>query len=315
MKTPTPPKNGPGTPAEIGPLNVLDSRPEERFDRLTRIARRLFEVPIALISLIDDEGLWFKSVQGLDAKEIPGDLSFWGHAIHKDDLLIVPDTLLDERFKDKPLVVDEPRIRFYAGCPLYDPNGARLGALCLLDRKPRDMSPEDRALLRDLTTMVEHELTALQLATRDELTRLANRRGLLPLAQNALNLCKRRSLPALMLYFDLDRFKQINDRYGHAEGDRALAAFGRLLLDSFRKSDVIGRLGGDEFVALLSGARKSSRLGMVERFEQAVRTYNEEQRRGYDIRFSVDLCEFDPERHHSVLDLLNGADRHMYKPS
>lgn len=315
MKTPAPPKNDPERPAKFRSLNVLDSRPEERFDRLTRIARRLFEVPIALISLIDDKGLWFKSLQGLDTKEIPGDISFWGHAIRKDDLLIVPDTLLDARFKDKPLVVDEPRVRFYAGCPLYDPNGARLGSLCLLDRKPRDMGPEDRALMRDLTTIVENELTALQLATRDELTRLANRRGLLPLAQNALNLCKRRSLPALMLYFDLDRFKQINDRFGHAEGERALAAFGKLLRDTFRKSDVIGRLGGEEFVALLSGARKSSRLGMVERFEQAVRTHNEEQRRGYDIQFSVDLCEFNPERHHSVLDLLNGADRQTYKPS
>ena len=153
-------------------LNVLDTEPEERFDRLTRLARRVFNVPIAVVSLVDTERQWFKSAAGLDVIETPRDVSFCGHAILGDQILMICDAVLDERFYDNPLVLGDPGIRFYAGCPLKVANGDKVGTLCLIDTLPRVLRDDERELLRDLAAMAEQELVAVQLATMDELTLL-----------------------------------------------------------------------------------------------------------------------------------------------
>ncbi len=293
-------------------LNILDTSAEERFDRLTRLAKRLFGVPIALVSLVDADRQWFKSCFGLGATETSRDISFCGHAILDDDILMIPDALLDERFFDNPLVTGDPRIRFYAGYPLRVPNGSKLGTLCLIDVKARELDDEERDLLRDLARMAEQELAAVQMATLDDLTLLSNRRGFESLAQHAINLCRRLEKPASLLFFDLNRFKQINDTFGHAEGDRALAAFAEVMRGVMRDSDVIGRLGGDEFVALLTQADGVETANVLHRLESALRTRNASQQRGYDIEYSVGQIQFDPARHGSVAELLAEADIAMY---
>src|SRR5690606_17829803 len=120
-------------------LDMLASEPEERFDRVTRIARRLFDVPIALVSLVDMRRQWFKSRAGLDALETSRDISFCAHAILQDRILLVSDALQDERFCDNPQVTGPPFVRFYAGCPLHSPDGYRIGTLCLVDTRPRTL--------------------------------------------------------------------------------------------------------------------------------------------------------------------------------
>jgi len=294
-------------------LNILDTSPEERFDRLTRLAKRLFGVPIALISLVDADRQWFKSCQGLSASETPRDVSFCGHAILSDEILLVPDALLDERFHDNPLVVGDPKIRFYAGCPLMVPNGSKLGTLCLIDQEPRELDEDDRRLLRDLARMAEQEIAAVQLATMDELTLLSNRRGFQALGQHALSLCARLGRPASMFFFDLDGFKAINDHFGHAEGDRALVSFGSLLMNTFRDSDVVGRLGGDEFVVLMTNCSEAESVLAQQRVQHAVDEHNQTTQRGYDIRFSVGTVAYDPIRHRSIDALLGDADALMYE--
>lgn len=293
-------------------LNVLDTPPEERFDRLTRLAKRLFNVPIALVSLVDNDRQWFKSCVGLSVSETPRDISFCGHAILGDQILTVRDAGLDERFHDNPLVVGEPGIRFYAGCPLAVANGSRLGTLCLIDIKPRDLDDEDRALLRDLARMAEQELAAVQMASMDELTLLSNRRGFEALARHALEACKRLEKPATLLFFDLNDFKQVNDTYGHAEGDGALKTFADVLRIAFRESDVIGRLGGDEFVALLTAADHVETSAIMARLREILDERNATLMRGYDIRFSVGQIEYDPVRHPDIEALLADADKAMY---
>ncbi len=141
-------------------LLVLDTEPEERFDSITAFCATAFRVPIALVSLIDADRQWFKSRQGLDACETGRDISFCGHAILQDDPLVVPDALEDPRFADNPLVTGEPKIRFYAGMPLRLSSGVRVGTLCLIDRKPRRLEPEDLVLFRDLARLVVRELEA-----------------------------------------------------------------------------------------------------------------------------------------------------------
>ncbi len=138
-------------------LRILDTPADERFDRLTRIAARMFDVPTTSISLVDSDRQWFKSKQGLDANETPRQTSFCAHAVVENAPLIVPDALNDERFAGNPLVVGDPRIRFYAGVPIRA-GGQPVGTLCLIDTKPRDLTFKDIEALEDLGSMVEREL-------------------------------------------------------------------------------------------------------------------------------------------------------------
>lgn len=295
-------------------LHILDTPPEERFDRLTRLARRLFDVPIAVVTLIDVNRQWFKSCVGLgDAKETTRDVSFCSHAILSDGLTVVNDATQDDRFSGNPQVTGEPYIRFYAGCPIQSESGYNLGTLCLVDMKTRTFDDDDRALLKDLGAMVEQELTAVRLATIDELSKLSNRRGFESLAQHALGLCRRLGRPASLLYFDLDKFKQINDRFGHAEGDQALSNFASLLASNFRESDVIGRLGGDEFAVFLTNTGADEAQPVLQHFDTAVQQFNQHGLREYDLRYSVGIVQYDPAVHASIGDLMANADASMYQ--
>ncbi len=137
--------------------DLLDTAAEERFDRFTRIAAALFDVPIALVSLVDRERQWFKSRKGLDVSETPRDAAFCAHAILSDDVLQVQDALADDRFADSPLVTGEPRVRFYAGAPLTLKNGTHAGTLCVIDHRARNLDNGQLQLLRDLAKLVEQE--------------------------------------------------------------------------------------------------------------------------------------------------------------
>ena len=128
-------------------LLLLDTPPEERFDRLARFVAEQLDVPIALLTLVDGQRQWFKARVGLDATETPRDISFCGHAIMKNDLFIVEDASRDPRFSDNPLVTGEPHIRFYAGAPLSAPGGHRIGTLCVIDTVPRTLGPVELSIL------------------------------------------------------------------------------------------------------------------------------------------------------------------------
>jgi two-component system NtrC family sensor kinase len=147
---------------------VLDTVPEEIFDDLTELAARICEAPIALISLVDEERQWFKSKVGVSLSETSRDISFCAHTITQSDLFVVPDTTLDPRFAKNPLVVSEPRIRFYAGAPLITPDGYALGTLCILDKNPRELRADQKQALRILA---RHVVSQLELRRRSrELT-------------------------------------------------------------------------------------------------------------------------------------------------
>ena len=311
MKVPPIPANEQSRIAALRLLNILDTEPEERFDRLTRMAKRLFGVPIAQVTLVDSDRQWFKSSQGVTDTQTSRDVSICAHAILGDEVFVVQDAEKDDRFADNPLVLGKPNIRFYAGCPLKVGN-ENLGTLCVIDDKPRSLDDEDERLLRDLAEMVEQELVAVQQATSDHLTHLSNRRGFEMLARHVLHLCKRLNRPATLLLFDLNGFKEINDTFGHAEGDRALQIFAQGLLEVFRHSDVVGRLGGDEFVVLLSGTDAEQAAFAVARLRERLEVLGGQGNTAYAIRFSVGQIGFDSDLHGSIEDLLAGADQTMY---
>lgn len=294
-------------------LNILDTSPEERFDRLTRMAQRLFNVPIALVSLVDENRQWFKSCLGLPVRETPRDISFCGHTILDDEMLIIPDATKDERFADNPLVINEPHIRFYAGCPLRFTDGNRLGTLCIIDTKPRNFSNDDIESLKDLASTAERELAAIALATSDELTKIPNRRGFMMLSQHSLNLCMRQQMPATLVFIDLNKFKQINDMFGHAEGDDVLKTFANLICNECRESDLFARLGGDEFVILFTNATTSAAEETIIRLQQSLIEHKKEANLQYDISFSYGMVAFDPDKHKTIKTLLEDGDSQMYE--
>lgn len=171
---------------ELLELRLLDTGSEERFDRITRMMSQVFDVPIALVSLVDQDRQWFKSHLGLEVQSTDRSISFCGHAVAKNDSLVIEDAKQDERFKGNPLVIGEPHIRFYAGAIIRSKSGLPLGTCCIIDSKPRQFSQEDLTLLESFAEIVksealhslhveELEKKALSLAYYDEMTGLPNR--------------------------------------------------------------------------------------------------------------------------------------------
>lgn len=144
--------------ASLYALHLLDTSPEERFDRLTKVATQVFHVPISTLTIIDAKREWFKSCQGLSETEGDRAISFCGHALVEDEILVVKDTLKDKRFADNPMVVGDPYIRFYAGVPIMSADGQRIGVFCIKDTKPRNFSKEDEEILEGLAAWAELEV-------------------------------------------------------------------------------------------------------------------------------------------------------------
>ncbi len=289
--------------------------PEERFDRITRIARQLFSVPIALVSLVDEDRQWFKSRQGLDAKQTPRDISFCGHAIIDKQALIVQDALDDERFADNPLVCDAPNIRFYAGCPIAAPNGHRIGTLCLIDQEPRSFSDEDSARLRELAMMVEDELSTLAQVTIDRVTGLSNRSGFLEIAGHLLPLCQRKGQPAALWMFQIQNLLDIESRVSKEEADATATEFADILRNGFRESDVVARLSFDVFAVLLAGSSLNDTQQARKLLDEVLGERNAQQPTERFLELASFAAAYEPSRHDNASDLLRDAETGLIEVS
>jgi GAF domain-containing protein len=159
MKTPVP-KDEKKRLEVLWQYEVLDTIPEQVFDDLTDLAANICEAPVALITLVDEKRQWFKAKTGVTVSETSRDVSFCAHAIMQHQLFIVPDATKDDRFADNPLVISEPKIRFYAGAPLITPDGHALGTLCVIDKVPRNLRPDQ---VRALEILSRHVMTQLEL--------------------------------------------------------------------------------------------------------------------------------------------------------
>lgn len=147
--------------ARVAALNryaILDSEPEESFDDLVILAAHICQTPMAMLSLVDDHRQWFKSKVGVQVRETPRDISICAHAIQQSELFIVTDTQEDPRFRENPLVVGEPHIRFYAGAPLVNEDGFALGTLCVVDREPRRLDEDQKEALRALSRLALRQM-------------------------------------------------------------------------------------------------------------------------------------------------------------
>lgn len=152
------PVNEPARLAALQKYAILDTDPEQAFDDLTLLASYICKTPIALISLVDEKRQWFKSKIGVTLSQTSREVALCSTAIQQSDVFVVRDTLQDERFRDNPLVVSEPKIRFYAGAPLITEEGYALGTLCVIDRTPREFSPDQEKALKALSRLVLAQL-------------------------------------------------------------------------------------------------------------------------------------------------------------
>ncbi len=208
--------------------------------------------------------------QGLEFSETDRAAAFCAHTVQTSDALVVPDVRLDDRFRGNPLVIGPPNIISYVGVPLQTPSGHNIGSLCVIDRRPRDFSGHNLELLANFASLVMGEMELRHRANVDSLTEAYSRSGLIGAAHGVIAECRRTGRPATLLLFDLDHFKAINDRFGHAGGDAVLKAVARSCREAMRPGDVLGRIGGEEFVVLLKDVGADRALAVAERFRATV---------------------------------------------
>jgi diguanylate cyclase (GGDEF)-like protein len=306
--------NAGGESARIAALHryeVLDSPPEEAFDRITRLVKTVLKMPMAVVSLVDRDRQWFKSRQGVAAAQTARDISFCTHAIMGTEPLIVPDSLADPRFAESPLVRGEPHIRFYVGVPLRNPDGYNLGALCAMDTNPRTLGPEQVDMLKDLSRLVVDELELRLIASIDALTGLMTRRAFTDAARRdvARALRYHRSLSCLMI--DADHFKAVNDTHGHAVGDCVLQGIAAACRLQLRAGDYLGRIGGEEFAAILPETAPEQALEVAERLREVIAAQPSATAAG-EIRVTVSIGVATLARPQDLETLLANADAALY---
>jgi diguanylate cyclase (GGDEF)-like protein len=337
------PRNEPARLRALNQYEILDTEAEEAFDELTRLAAYICGTPISTVTLVDGHRQWFKSKVGLTPNQTPREFAFCAHAIANDragntnSAFVIPDAVKDSRFANNPLVLGDPHVRFYAGLPLTNPEGFNLGTLCVIDRSPRDLSPEQIEALRILSRQVmaqmelrkqlralritigekeaiEIELRAsrealLKLSITDELTGLYNRRALNERLDEAMRLSNRHDWPLSLLLIDADHFKSFNDSYGHPEGDQVLRTLAQTALQLFRNTDVCARMGGEEFAVILPNTPSEGAMRIANRFRETLSQASWNYR---PVTVSIGVTTRTLAAKEYPFDLITRADRALY---
>lgn len=313
--------------ASMSSCKLLYTPLEERFERITRLARRALSVPVAAITLIDDGKQWFKSVCGWNVTELPNDRSLCRWTLESGDLTVISNAAEDPRTQDHPLVRSPPRFAFYAGVPLTDDDGDVIGTFCVYDTTARRLGAAERQTLRDLAGIAQREFFSDRLsdahnalssklgaarreAMMDPLTRLWNRRGASVLLKSALEKAESDRSTFAVALLDLDNFKRVNDTYGHQIGDEVLRRLASRLIASLRMSDMTCRIGGDEFLLLMSDTDATTAAKVTERLRRAVTETPIPTRQGaVPMSISIGFTIHRPEDACSVEELLERADK------
>lgn len=304
--------------AALKQFNVLDTENEQAYDDMTTMAAAICDTPISVISLVDEHRQWFKSCYGLDATETPRDQAFCAHAILRpDEIMEVPDSIKDKRFAGNPLVTGDLGIRFYAGAPLLTAEGSAIGTICVIDQKPRELTPRQRKGLAALSRCVVEQFELHKLVARlelqslsDGLTGIWNRRGFDRRLREEWARHGRTQQSLGLLMFDVDKFKSFNDEFGHPQGDLALKQVASTVDATLRDTDFLARYGGEEFAVLLPNMQIDGAQMAAERIRAAV------ERAAWPARavtVSVGVAALVPEGDFSRNTLLARADRALYE--
>lgn len=254
-------------------MGILTSDADPELDRITRVAQRIFGTEIVAISLLDNDRQFFKSNINQPSNETPRDISFCGHVINGDKAFVVEDTESDARFRDNPLVTGVPHVRSYAGVPLTNPDGFKIGTLCVVDRVSRKFTDEDLQILEDLGHWAETTIAlrygartpqqvyddldpAKQDALIDRKTRSWNANGMKEFLHRELINARLKHTPIGVYRFEIDNYQDLIDCFGTDTVERIVQAIVAAITSSLRDRDVVGRIDDYGFACLMPGARR-----------------------------------------------------------
>lgn len=313
--------------AALASYRILDTPADDAFDLLTEVAAELCGTPYAFISLVDADRVWYKSETGVKIGELPREQTPCAWSILEDEGLHIADLREDQRTAHLAPVAGPTGLRMYGGANLVTSDGLRIGTLCVLDTQPRQLTARQRRLLVRLAHQVmallelrqrDRELAlalaAMQrLASEDGLTGLMNRRALMDALQREVERSRRLGSPLSVVMIDLDHFKLVNDRFGHAMGDAVLRGVAGTLRAGIRAVDIAGRYGGEELCLVLpdTGAEGAVTLAETLRAAIAAQPY-EEGAQSASVTASFGVAAFDKARHGSAEQLLKSADGALY---
>jgi diguanylate cyclase (GGDEF)-like protein len=329
METAKRPDNELARQKSLESMGILTSDADPALDRITRVAQRIFGSEIVAISLLDNDRQFFKSNINQPSSETPRDISFCGHVINGDGTFVVEDATIDERFHDSPLVTGIPNVRAYAGVPLTNPDGFKIGTLCIVDTETRKFSPEDLQILEDLGHWAETTI-ALKYGARtpqqvfedldpakhnilvDPETRSWNANGMVEFLHRELINARLKHGSIAVYRFEIDDYEKLIAAFGEDIVVRVAQAIASAVTSSLRDRDVVGRIDEHGFACLMPGVREeqTSFLGF-----KLCDTVNEQCRftdsDGNAVRITVSVGATwvapDAEQHASAREILDVA--------
>ena len=309
MKEPPVPYNEAARLDCLYKLSILDTEPDKQFDHITKFCQLLFDVPIAIVSLIDAKRQWFKSRQGLAADQTSRKISFCGHAIacciaenFGDRIFHIRDALRDDRFKDNPLVSGDPKIRFYAGFVLRSEDNFNLGTLCIIDNKPRELSKLHREYLIEMGLIVESIIQSKYVEDRDLQTGIYNRTAFSLISKYILSNTIKYNQNLNLFCFKLEH-----------PAMSSIEMFMTELKQVFGESEILARIGQDKFVALISSNSKQAANALQANFVNSMNRQNGRLDSSSKIKLHVDLLTLMPNQLTETMNLLSMADRHFMR--
>jgi diguanylate cyclase (GGDEF)-like protein len=339
------PDNEPKRLEALRQYEILDTVSEQAYDDITELAAYIAQSPIALISLVDRDRQWFKSKVGIVESETPREYAFCAHAIlNPNEPLIVSDATKDDRFADNPLVTENPDIRFYLGVPLVTTDKFAIGTLCVMDRIPRVLGPDQITALVSLSRQVviqlelrRHAIELRQAAAArevylsqlesyeakleaaneklkeesltDKLTGIGNRAAFDQRLDEEIYRSRRHGSQLSLMIIDVDLFKSYNDSFGHPAGDTALHLTAQIMRHACRPIDFLARYGGEEFGVILPMTGREGASVVAERLRKTVAATKFEHR---PVTVSIGVATLPPDNHDKFL-LIETADKALYR--
>ncbi len=262
-----------------------DSRP---FQRIVDLVQQVIGVPMAAVTLIDSDTQWLRATRGMDATQTPRADAFCNYTIAQKAPFAVSDALNDPRFAQNPMVTGEPHVRSYLGVPLTTPDGYNIGSLCAIDDEPRQFDKAQGDIMKALAEIVIEQFELQQIAKQDSMTGALTRRGFFAEAEKEFLRAGRYDRPSALVVIDVDRFRTINDRYGHPAGDAVLVSIANACMSTMRRSDIFGRIGGEEFGLLLPETEPEEAREAAERIRRMVES-TIVQVGGAEVRATISL--------------------------
>ena len=293
---------------------VLDTPEEPSFENVMDLVQQVMQVPLCGITLVDRDRLWFKSRRGMDMQEMPRKGTMSSAAIEQAEPFIVEDSHKDPRFCNNHTVIGDPHVRSYVGAPLRSPEGYNVGTLCVMDTISRTFPASHITILQNFAKVVMNELELRQVASSDHLTGTLSRRAWTERAELEIERSRRYKRPVSLAILDIDKFKLVNDTFGHSAGDLVIQGIADLCKKMIRKSDFCGRLGGEEFAIMMPETELNDAFTVTERiratFENVLIDIG--AKRPVSCTVSVGVAQRDTTEM-DLAPFLNRADQALYQ--